>query len=97
MLTGKVSLFAGDLARQRAFDSILGHVNGQGVACFSAPCPFGDSQRATAGEKPPNLLPNGGTIGRPVVGILLCPRYLAISSAGKHPHLKLRSGWSPAS
>ena len=50
IVVGKVSFFAGDLARQRAFDSILGHVNGHGVACFSAPCPFGDSQRATAGE-----------------------------------------------
>ena len=50
---GKVSFFAGDLARQTAFDSILGHVNGQGVGQLSAPCPFGDSLWGTAGEKPP--------------------------------------------
>jgi len=43
---GKVSFFAGDLARQTAFDSILGHVNGQGVGHFSALCPFVDSQWA---------------------------------------------------
>jgi hypothetical protein len=147
-LINEASLFAGDLARQRAFDSILGHVNGHGVACFSAPCPFGDSQRATAGEnrlilsrmagklskreknsrilsrmarklskrekncrilsrmagklskREKNCLFLSRTAEPSVVRekcILLCPRHLAISSAGKNPHLELRSGWPPAS
>ena len=59
---GQGVFFAGDLARQTAFDSILGHVNGQGVGHFSAPCPFGDSQWGTVGEKSPNSLPNGKKI-----------------------------------